>query len=233
VDETPQELVDLLFNSNVYHGNLNSFYTESRYLVIRILVKKDYFFADVNFVMMVEAHIILAIFFLSLFSMFDIIVFNEEILLTLCFLSFLFYCFNTLSDSIFSSFEDRASKFEQDLLISFGVSKDFLMQEFSTFSKLKSFVGQFNILMACLTHFLSSCLVFLSTKPSSVYFQACIAKLGEFFLVTKKFASLFQKSCVTQLLYSLILKKSSNDLAFLTKTAMPISKLSGLKSFCI
>jgi hypothetical protein len=115
---------------------------------------------------MVEMHIILAIFFLSLFSMFDIIVFNEEILLTLCFLSFLFYCFNSLSDSVFSSFEARASKFEQDLLISFGVSKDSLIQEFGTFSKLKSFVGQFNILMSCLLHFLSRCSVFLGTKPS-------------------------------------------------------------------
>jgi hypothetical protein len=182
---------------------------------------------------MVETHIILAIFFLSLFSMFDIIVFNEEVLLTLCFLSFLFYCFNSLSDSIFDSFEARASKFEQDLLISFGISKDSLMQEFSTFSKLRSFVGQFSILMSCLSFFLSRCLVFLNTKPTWVYYQACVTKLGEFVLVTKKFASVFQKSCVVQLLYSLILKKSTNDLAFLTKTVTPVSKLSGLKNLCI
>jgi len=115
---------------------------------------------------MVELHIILSIFLLCLLSFFDIIIFNEEILLTLCFLSFLFYCFNTLSESVFSSFESRAAKFEDDLLLSFGVTNTTLIADFSSHSKMRSFVENFTILMASLSQFLSQCAVFLEYKPS-------------------------------------------------------------------
>jgi len=115
---------------------------------------------------MVELNIIITIFLLCLLSFFDFIVFNEEILLTLCFLSFLFYCFNTLSESVFSSFESRAAKFEEDLLLSFSVTKSALIEDFNTHLKLKSFVDQFTILMLSLSSFLSNCLVFLEYKPT-------------------------------------------------------------------
>jgi len=115
---------------------------------------------------MIELHIILSIFLLSLLSFFDFIIFNEEILLTLCFLSFLFYCFNTLSESIFSSFESRASKFEEDLLLSFSVSKATLINDFNTHLKLQSFIDQFNILMHSIMYFLSQSLTFLEYKPT-------------------------------------------------------------------
>ena len=109
----------------------------------------------ISFSPMVELHIILSIFLLCLLSFFEIIVFNEEILLTLCFLSFLFYCFNTLSDSVLSSFEARAAKFEDDLLLSFSTTKLSLISDFNTYSKLQSFTNQFTILMFSLTKFLS------------------------------------------------------------------------------
>ena len=115
---------------------------------------------------MVELHIILSIFLLSLLSFFDFIIFNEEILLTLCFLSFLFYCFNTLSESVFSSFESRASKFEEDLLLSFSVSKTALINDFNTHSKLQSFMDQFLILLHSILYLLSQSLIFLEYKPS-------------------------------------------------------------------
>jgi hypothetical protein len=105
-------------------------------------------------------------FLFALLSALDFIVYNEEILLTLCFLSFLFYCFNTLSESVASSFEARAAKFEQDLLLSFGVTKSSLINEFSAHTKLQAFVGQFTILMSSLINFLSKCLLFLEYKPS-------------------------------------------------------------------
>jgi hypothetical protein len=116
--------------------------------------------------LMVELHIILGIFLVSILSFFDFIVFNEEILLALCFLSFLFYCFNTLSESVFSSFESRALKFEQDLLLSFNVSKLSLITEFNSYLKLRSFIVQFIILMASLLKFLDQCSIVLAYKPS-------------------------------------------------------------------
>jgi hypothetical protein len=61
------------------------------------------------------------LFILSLFCAFEIIIFNEEILLLICFFSFIFVCFNSFSESVFDMFADRASKFEIDLLDSFIV----------------------------------------------------------------------------------------------------------------
>jgi type IV secretory pathway TrbL component len=116
--------------------------------------------------MMVEINILVTILLLCLLSFFDFIVFNEEILLTLCFLSFLFYCFNTLSESVFSSFESRAAKFEQDLLLSFSVTKSSLTSDFTTHLKLQSFIDQFTILLASLLNYLAQCVVFLEYKPS-------------------------------------------------------------------
>jgi hypothetical protein len=112
-----------------------------------------------------DFNIILAIFFLCLFSLFDIIIFNEEILLALCFLAFLFFCFNTLSDSVFSSFESRAAKFEEDLLFSFSNSKTSLIEDFDKSQKLQLFFNQFTVLLFCLTNFLFQCLSFLKFRP--------------------------------------------------------------------
>ena len=165
--------------------------------------------------LMVELHIILGIFLVSILSFFDFIVFNEEILLALCFLSFLFYCFNTLSESVFSSFESRALKFEQDLLLSFNVSKLSLITEFNSYLKLRSFIVQFIILMASLLKFLDQCSIVLAYKPSWVYYQACLLKFNELALFNSNFINAFRKACVVQLLYSLILKKSANDLTLI------------------
>ena len=115
---------------------------------------------------MVELNIILPIFMFCLLYLLDFIVFNEEILLTLCFLSFLFYCFNTLSESVAASFDARASKFEDDLLTTFAGSKNILISDFNTNLKLQNFVGKFSILMTSLIHYLSIFVNFLEYKSS-------------------------------------------------------------------
>jgi hypothetical protein len=115
---------------------------------------------------MVEINVVFSLFFFVLFSFFDIIVFNEEILLTLCFLSFLFYCFNTLSESVASSFEARAAKFEDDLLGSFNIGKNVLISEFNTSIKLQNIADKFSILIAGIVYFLAVCNIFLSYKSS-------------------------------------------------------------------
>ena len=61
----------------------------------------------------------------------------------------------------------------------------------------------------------------------------CITKLNELTITNRNFISFFQKSAIVQLLYSLILKKSNNDLTFLSTTAKSISKFSELKNLTI
>jgi hypothetical protein len=63
----------------------------------------------------------------------EFIVFNEEILLALCFFSFVFFSFNSFSDSVFTSLAQRASKFEADFLVSFSAKKKSLTTDFQHF----------------------------------------------------------------------------------------------------
>jgi len=176
-----------------------------------------------------EINIVLAIFLLCLLSFFEFIVFNEEILLALCFLSFLFYCFNTLSSSIFAIFESRANKYEQDLLASFGVTKMSLINDFNARLNSKSIVVQSAILFSCITQYLTKYAIFVKCESSWSLFQTGLLKFDELILANKNFVDLFQKSVVIRLLYSLILKKSNNDLSFLISKTVPFTKYNELK----
>lgn len=179
---------------------------------------------------MVEIHVILALFFFCLLSFFDFIIFNEEILLTLCFLCFLFYCFNTLSGSIASMLNDRSAKFEADLLISISESCILLMKNFYAHNKLQNIITKFSILFNSLIYYLSVCLNILNTKSILVYFTAATIKLNELNLINQTFTKLVQKSCIIQLLYSLILIKSDNYLNFLVFNKKFNNKLIELKT---
>jgi hypothetical protein len=87
--------------------------------------------------------------------------------------------------------------------------------------------------LASLLNYLAQCVVFLEYKPSWIYHQACVTKFNELILANKNFIYAFQKACVVQLLYSLILKKSTNDLTFLTRTAKSVNKFAELKNLSI
>lgn len=50
------------------------------------------------------------------FSFCEILVFNEEVLLALCFLVFIFYAYSTMGQSIQQSFDEIGSRFETSLL---------------------------------------------------------------------------------------------------------------------
>ena len=91
------------------------------------------------------------------------------------------------------------------------------------------FTDQFTILMSSLLKFLSQSLIILEFKPHWLYFQVCMTKLNELVLLSKSYINSFQKACVVNLLYSQILKKSTNDLAFLTKKVKIANKLVVLK----
>ena len=182
---------------------------------------------------MIDITIIISIFLFCLLSALDFIVFNEEILLTLCFLSFIFFCFNSLSESVFDIFESRAAKFEEDLLTTFNSSKNVLISDFNASLKLQFFINKFAILMTSLSSYLSACKTFLEYKSSWIYYQACLAKLNELSVSSKNFISFFQKACITQLLYSLILKKSNNDLTFLVSSSAPAKKFAELKNLSL
>jgi hypothetical protein len=51
-----------------------------------------------------------------LFSFLEILVFNEEILLTLCFLAFVFYAYSFIGQSIQQTFDDIGQKIEVNFI---------------------------------------------------------------------------------------------------------------------
>ena len=91
------------------------------------------------------SYVIFLVFF-CLACFFEFIVFNEEVLLTLCFLFFIFFVFNTTGNSIFNSFKDRGSKIEFDLFLGFISLRKNHYLNFFTKTKVGSLVLNFNII---------------------------------------------------------------------------------------
>jgi len=149
----------------------------------------------------------------------EIIVFNEEILLALCFFSFIFFCFNTLSDSVLSSFDDRASKFEADLLVSFSLSKSTLVTNFETFFQLRGFHTKFKILLSSILVFLTLSKQYSAFKLTSSIYSASFAKLAELVLIDTKLTAAFQKNCISVLLYPLVFKTTKANNFLITAPA--------------
>jgi hypothetical protein len=165
---------------------------------------------------MFDIFFIVFLFFFSTLCFFEFIVFNEEILLALCFFSFIFFCFNTLSDTVFNSFDDRASKFESDLLLSYNSSKQTLTANFQNFFKLRGFNAKFKILLTIILFYFKQFSSYSVFKFNSSIFAFSSSKLSELFLLDQKLISAFQKNCITTLLYPLIFKTTKNHLVSLT-----------------
>jgi hypothetical protein len=178
---------------------------------------------------MVELNVLLAIFVFCILSFFDIIVYNEEVLLTLCFLCFIFYCFQTLSGQVAEMFETRASQFEQNLLITYNGTKNLVISEFNTHIKLLNLMTNFKLLSKSLLNGIAVLFTFFEWTIVSVYFQTAIAKLNELAIFNQGFSTHYQKSCVSQLLYSIILTKTSNKLKMLNTTSVSKTGINFLK----
>ena len=154
--------------------------------------------------MMFDIFFIVFLFIFTALCLVEFIVFNEEILLALCFFSFIFYCFNTLSNSVFNSFEDRASKFESDLLISYSSNKNVLIKNFQKFFKLRGFNVKFKILLTTVVSYFKQFTSYSIHKFSISIFAFSSSKLTELALTDQKLIATFQKNCIITLLYPLI-----------------------------
>jgi len=176
--------------------------------------------------------------FLLIFSILcfiEFIVFNEEILLALCFFSFVFFCFNSLSDSVYDSFQDRASKFEADLLFSFSVTHRSLVDQFESFFTFRGFNAKYHMLfvgfMSFLKHSKNFALIDATLKFKAFSFE----KLSELVIIENKLIESFRKNCIAILLYPLIFTTTKQKPSFLLNAskinALTNSKLLDLKSF--
>ena len=135
---------------------------------------------------------------------FEFIVFNEEVLLALCFISFVFFAYSYLGETIFSIFDDRAKKFESDILVVFGAkhititsyASDLLLSKmiFSRLSLFEAFTRQYNVF------------VFEGMKGSrnSMLLSATISKFNEIVLTERKLKTALQKTNIQSAVYPFI-----------------------------
>jgi len=106
--------------------------------------------------MMFDIYFIVSLFVFSGLCFLEVIVFNEEILLAMCFFCFIFFSFNSLGDSIFETFQSRASKFEEDLLISYSNTKDNINSKFDNYTSFRSFVSKFKVISLSVEYYLTT-----------------------------------------------------------------------------
>jgi len=169
---------------------------------------------------MFDIYFVIFILLFSFLCLIEFIVFNEEILLALCFLSFIFFCLNTLSDSVYDNFASRASKFESDLLISYSSTKQLLIAQFESSYKLRGFSSKFKLLLSSILIYLNSSKSYSAFNLSSNFVAAGSSKLNELVLLDNKLFVSFQENCISTLLYPLIFQtvKTSTFLTYLPAT---------------
>jgi len=165
------------------------------------------------------------IIFYALACSVEFIVFNEEVLLALCFFSFVFFSYNTFSESLFSTFTARANKFESDFLISFSTKKKVSVAKFQTFFFTRGFQSKFQILLCSILVFLTFSKKDLLLNQVNLINSASLAKLSDLILINNKLTASFQKNCVDQLLYPLIFS-SKKSMSLPSKTVLKTSSLS-------
>jgi hypothetical protein len=146
----------------------------------------------------------------------EVVVFDEEILLAMCFFCFVFFMFNSTGDSIFENLTARAVKFESDLLQSFGFEKINIQKNFSNFVLSLNFTTKFAILFSMLSSFFSSFSKNAIFKLELTLFSHAISQLTTMTLFENKLVSFLQKKSVSLLLYPLIFKTSKKNVKFLT-----------------
>ena len=99
----------------------------------------------------------------SLSESFEFLVHNEESLLILCFIAFIFFAYSFLSVGFFDDFQKRVSSLEQQLLVVVATRFKVLLSSFNEFFFCKGLVLRFQFILSLLiSGFRLGCSVFSS-----------------------------------------------------------------------
>merc|ERR1712166_420963 len=99
----------------------------------------------------------------SLSESFEFLVHNEESLLILCFIAFIFFAYSFLSVGFFDDFQKRVSSLEQQLLVVVATRFKVLLFNFNEFFFRKGLVLRFQFILSLLiSGFRLGCSVFSS-----------------------------------------------------------------------
>jgi hypothetical protein len=137
----------------------------------------------------------------------EIIVFNEEVLLALCFVSFVFFAYSYLSQTVFAVFDDRAKKFEADILVAFNSKRDIIIGSAEDLFQSKIITTILFLFHQCIMSY--NLFLFDVTRSSRILTtNADVSfKLNDIVTTERKLAQLIQKSNIQSVIYPFVFSR--------------------------
>lgn len=145
-----------------------------------------------------------------IFSFLEIIVFDEEVLLALCFVSFIFFAYSYLNLSIYELFEDRSNKFETDLLIAFEGKYSQMLILSKSFSLDKSLSKKISIVSKLEKASLKTLKASLLMKLNAHINNLVTTLLNDTLTIEKKIAFEVQQNKIERVIYPFIYSSNAN-----------------------
>jgi hypothetical protein len=143
--------------------------------------------------------------------------------------SFVFFCFNSIGSSIFDTFQSRASKFEEELLMSYGISKKAISDKFTLYLACRNIVFSLKSLDYHIGQYIN---LFAFTRVKfSFFLSSSFAKLSELFLFEQKLILSFQEKISSLLLYPLVFQLSKNNISVLTNANIVVAERATKSTF--
>ena len=134
----------------------------------------------------------------------ELVVFNEEILLAFCFIAFVFFAYSFLSDTVFSISDDRAKKFESDIIFAFEskyLNVKSYADELVVSKKTLNAILFFETFMQRYASFGSK---FAKGAHSSTLLSLTETKLNEIILTEQKLKTFTQKVNIQNVLFPVV-----------------------------
>jgi len=178
---------------------------------------------------MFDIFFIVSLALFSILCFFEVLIFNEEVLLALCFFCFIFFSFNSLGDSVVDIFQSRALKFESDLLLSFNLTKQSVVKLFDNYFISRGFSSKFKILSITVSNYLGLSAKYSSFKFTRLFYSISLAKLSELVAFEAKLVSAFQKKGISLLLYPLIFQTAKSNVSLLANLSSGVVASSTFK----
>jgi hypothetical protein len=172
-----------------------------------------------NTLMMLDLVFIISTLLFSFLCLIEVVVFDEEILLAACFFCFVFFMFNSVGNSVFNTLSSRATKFEVDLLVSFGLKKNGIEAHFQNFLLSRSFSSKFSVLFTLITQFLTKISGFSAHKFGATLYYQSVNQLTSLLVFENKLIAHLQKKSTSLLFYPLIFQTAK-------KNVKPLANLS-------
>jgi len=139
-----------------------------------------------------------------LFSFLEVLVFNEEVLLALCFISFVFYAYCSIGSSVEDTFKDQTTSVETKFLFVFGNEFTLLKLSLDSFKKLSAIITGYTYFTPFLSYCVSSRLVAIKQLAYSYIIDSMSSVLLDIKSQEMQLKTVVQQSSIPMVMFSLL-----------------------------